>query len=702
MGNRRNIFFGKKVGRMSFQPCLYQKQVQYDTKNEKKWYRVFAAGMAVMVLGWHPVTGSMFFSDGVKAAVVLDEDGAVAVKQLKIKKEAGGTANVKTVDGVVISLKKGKNVRIKKKISLDGVEWYKISFVYKKNTYQGYVKKKKILLPVDKMTQEQKGTVNATSLNVRTGAGTLYSILKYKEDNVMLEQGTEVTVLSEDDSSGDIWYQVSFSYGGKKLKGYVSGKYIRLSGEDASEESGQETGVSEKTTSGEEVSEETGTSGFINLGLTGQSSTEKVLTEAEFEEAMAEQGFPESYKQYLRELHKARPMWSFEAYHTGLDWETVIKKQSKAGRNLVPKSKNIAWKSIEEGAYDWASDSFIIFDGTTWVSASENAIQYYMDPRNFLNETDIYQFELLSYNSTYQNREGVASILNNTPMSGETWYSFTSPDTGMLEQITYTDTFLEAAQLSGVSPYHLASRVRQEVVAGSDSFSNSATGTYSGYEGYYNFYNIGANDSAGGGAVAKGLAWAKKKDDAYLLPWTSQYRSIVGGALYIGKSYINKGQNTLYLEKFNVTPISTYNHQYMTNVEAAYQEGSKICTAYSEMEEVPLVFSIPVYTDMPETACAAPEDEGNPNNWLKKLSIKNYTLTPTFKVSDGPETVYSLIVDNSVKSIQVNAETVSAAASLSGTGKQKLEVGNNIVTVQVTAENGDIRDYTIHVVRTEE
>ena len=79
--------------------------------------------------------------------------------------------------------------------------------------------------------------------------------------------------------------------------------------------------------------------------------------------------------------------------------------------------------------------------------------------------------------------------------------------------------------------------------------------------GYYNFYNIGAyNSTAAGGAIANGLKYAKNGstnatlNSNSLIPWTNRYRAIVGGAYIIGNSYISKGQNTIYLQKFNVTP----------------------------------------------------------------------------------------------------------------------------------------------------
>ena len=139
---------------------------------------------------------------------------------------------------------------------------------------------------------------------------------------------------------------------------------------------------------------------------------------------------------------------------------------------------------------------------------------------------------------------------------------------------------MTAAKKSKVSPYHLASRVKQEVVINANKMSSSVSGTVSGYKGIYNFYNIGANNSVvAGGAVANGLKWAKT-GKTYLRPWNNRYKSLVGGAQYIGKNYINMGQNTLYLEKFNVTAKNRYNHQYMGNIEAPNNEATKTVAAY--------------------------------------------------------------------------------------------------------------------------
>ena len=427
----------------------------------------------------------------------------------------------------------------------------------------------------------------------------------------------------------------------------------------------------------------------------------------DFEMQLEEQSFPESYLPALRRLHELYPNWVFQSYHTGLSWDEVIEEESIVGKNLIPNSKGIEWKSLEAGAYNWKTDSFIVYDGSTWVTASKEAIAYYMDPRNFLDEKSIFQFEMLTYESSYQDKEGVENILKYTPLYG-TSYNYID-DTGAMRTISYADTFIEAAEYTDVSPYHLASRVKQEVVTGTSTVSNSVTGTVTGFEGYYNFYNIGAyHSTAVGGAIANGLKYAKfgstddELNDMALIPWDNRYSAIVGGAYILGSTYISRGQNTVYLQKFNVTETSTYYHQYMANVEAPYAEGKKTAAAYSDLENLPIVFSIPVYLDMPEEVCTQPEPKLNPNNLLNNLLIEDmegnsYVVTPTF---DGQKTEeYSLIVENHVDCLEIQAETVSKKADVEGDGMISLEEGYNEIIISVFAENGDVREYIITIIR---
>lgn len=659
--------------------------------------------------------------------------------KVKIRTGAGDTHKFLTQkNGSQISLKDGKAITITKEVTdSKGQKWFKISFTLSSVKYTGYILADKTLIrvtstptvtptvtpkpgttvtptvtptPTPKATQAvtkaPTTTPNASptptpigyirEVNSPTEGSVYYASLINVFQNVLasndvlfdenynpilLAEGDKVTVSLTVYTNEVPWYVVSFNKNNKSYAGYVKAEYILLV--DGAGDVTNPTPPSVSTTP------------------TPTPST-GILTDAEFEQSMKNQGFPESYKPYLRELRKMYPTWVFEAYHTNLDWNTVISKESVLGINLITNNKSLEWKSFETGAYNWRTDSFIPFDGSTWVTASKAAIEYYMDPRNFLDEKGIFQFELLTYKSQYQNATGVESILFNTAMYNKN-YSFIDAN-NKTKKYTYSETFIKAAEYSGVSPFHLATRVKQEVVTGPTTLSSSVSGTVEGLEGLYNFYNIGAyHSTAPGGAIANGLKYAKNGttnadlNALYLIPWDNPYDSIVGGAYIIGRNYINRGQNTIYLQKFNVTPISTFSHQYMANVEAPNAEAKKTFSAYSGMMNVPIVFSIPVYKNMPSKVSPVPAKMLNPNNWLKTLKVNGYSLTPTFDLSkDQP---YSLIVENGVEFLEISASAVSSKSTVAGTGIIPLLVGSNEVIITVTAENGDVRKYIIIVVR---
>ena len=259
---------------------------------------------------------------------------------------------------------------------------------------------------------------------------------------------------------------------------------------------------------------------------------------------------------------------------------------------------------------------------------------------------------------------------------------------------------MEAAKTSGVSPYHLASRIRQEM---GTTANDCAKGTSSAYPGIYNYFNIGASDSSDGTAPLKGLEYASQtptSNNYYNRPWTSVEKAITGGALFLGRSYISVGQDTLYTQKFNVTNTGNlFSHQYMTNVQAPASECQTVYKAYANnnMLDSAMVFEIPVYYNLPEVKSVKPTYYGHPNNWLKTLTVEGYTLTPTFGVNSTNN--YSLIVRSDVTSIKVSATTVNSTASISGTGTISLAEGTNYIDIKVTAQNGNVRTYKLTVVR---
>ena len=470
-------------------------------------------------------------------------------------------------------------------------------------------------------------------------------------NEITLNGGHQLTIL---DTSNTSWTKVSLVYDGVTYTGYVASQFVTINSTPATPEPSVPS------------------------------------DDAEFEAYLTVQGFPESYKNALRTLHTSHPTWKFVAVHTNIEWNTLLANEfNKQGqiKNLVwtsSSSPNYNWRSTSVG-YDWAIDKWYPYDGTNWFAASDALVTYYLDPRTYLSEPFVFVFESLSYQSGVHNITGVEAILAGTFMS-----NCVAP--GDTQGRTYGQLVMLAAESSGVSPYHLASRMKQEMGSSSNT---CATGTFPGYEGYYNLFNIGATDTAGGNAAAKGMAYAKEKG------WNSVELAIKGGAEFLGKSYINVGQDTLYTQKFNVTNTGNlFSHQYMTNVQAPSTECQGVYNAYktNNLLESSMVFEIPVYLNMPETASVKPPNSGNPNNWLKTLSISGYTLTPTFGVNSTSN--YSLIVPLNVSSLTISATTVNSSARITGgVGTVNLAEGTNYININVTAQNGSVRTYKLTVIR---
>lgn len=676
--------------------------------------------------------------------------------------------------------------------------------------------------PMDTYAYTGAATVKASSLNVRSGAGTGYQAIG------RLAAGASIQVLGEQrGTDGKTWYQIRFSgTGGTEQTGYVSAEYVRL--------------------------------------------PVSYTTDSDFEAKLSAEGFPESYKNGLRQLHAQYPNWVFKAKKTGLDWNTVIENEALLGRNLVSSGSISSWKSVESGAYNWDNSTWTGFDGSNWVAASEDIIRYYMDPRNFLDDTYVFQFLSHEYNSSTQTRDGLAKMVEGSFLSGTTDSTGTGSSTGSTgasgpsgssgssggvskdgpgrsqgkdqdvnhgpgvsgisrnsgspagstggvsleaphasvtprnhnlvmtgigvgeapgssSQNTgapsnpsgsnapsssgssntvgpgvssgsggsdssvsvgqapgsggqssgtgssqtsgpsgssssqnagsssgpsssgsssgtpssntgsgsklYVDIIMDAAAQSGVSPYVLAAMILQE--QGTNGGSPLISGNYSGYPGYYNFFNVEAYQSGSMSAIQTGLRYASQPG-SYGRPWNTVEKSIIGGAQNYGDNYVKAGQNTFYLKKFNVQGSNLYKHQYMTNIQGAASEAERLSKAYSSVKDSALEFQIPVYNNMPETACAAPVGDGSPNNKLSSLSAEGYSLTPSF----GKDTEsYNLIVNTSVSSIQVNAAAADSKASVSGAGSIPLNGSTTDIAITVTAENGSARTYTIHVVK---
>ena len=500
-----------------------------------------------------------------------------------------------------------------------GSDWYQIK--YKDLT--GYASKKYIKL---NKTVEEDGKVICIE---DTSPLQMYSDLnrKNKINGGALSCGTKVKIL--DRNAGPDGKKIcstslyKIKYG--NLEGYVCGKYIE---KDASS---------------------------IDLNTDDLKKYREELSKI----------FPESYLDDLVKLHAMYPNWEFRAFNTGLDWNTVIENESVAGRNLVWYSYGEGYRSKESYSYNYATDEYYRhYKEVNWWYASPEAVAYYMDPRNYLDTKSIFAFESLSYESSFQTSNIVDKVLGNTFMPNVYKKYSSNP---------YTDAFMDAASTYGVSPVHLASRIRQEQGING---SSTGLGTYKGYENIFNFYNI----KAVGNDPSVALLWAKGGANgtltSYGRPWNSPYKSIVGGAKFLGEGYINIGQNTLYFEKFDVSRSSGhYTHQYMQNLTAPLSEASTTYNSYSGINglfDESLVFIIPIYKNMPNTKVETPSNK-NPNSYLKIIKVNG-------KEVDGfayDKLNYNIEADTGVSSVKIEATSINNKASINGLGTIKLENGDN-------------------------
>lgn len=343
------------------------------------------------------------------------------------------------------------------------------------------------------------------------------------------------------------------------------------------------------------------------------------------------ENFPKSYQAKLNELKKLHPNWSFTAYYTGISWNDLITNENVHGRNVVPSSSQSSWKCAACSGSNY------------WHCASREAIEYFIDPRNFLDEKRIFQFEELSYNAGVHTLESIQKSVKGTFLENSVTYY----DENTKQNVTksYSQIILEAAQITNISPFHIKSKIIQEV--GSQG-SDSVSGTCRGYESLYNFFNYGAYDT--GNPVENGLIYAREHG------WTNPYIAIVEGAKLIGNSYINMGQNTSYFFKFDVVvdriikagetatvqSSDLFWHQYMTNLMDPYSQSPSVFNMYAANGNLDanLNFIIPVYSGMPNEIVNDPTPVPTP----KPTPVPTPTPTPKppekqYKINETDKTI---------------------------------------------------------------
>ena len=281
------------------------------------------------------------------------------------------------------------------------------------------------------------------------------------------------------------------------------------------------------------------------------------------------------YKEALEKLQSAHPNWNFELLYTGVKFSDAVAGEYKVRkRNLVPTDYGGEWIA-----------GTTLYD-TGWYAASEKAIAYYMDPRNFLNDTDIFQFQDVNdYLDGVCTLEGIKNKVSGS----------------FLQE--YATDINTACKNKNVNPYYIIARLFQE------NGTNPKNGTYKMNGGdnkyYYNPFNIGATGDTKTEVYNNALARAKQEG------WDTMEKALEGGIYFCKANWLDNYQNTLYQNRFDIDTrngTALYTHQYMQNLMGAYSEARILRSSYANTGklESEFTFIIPLYEGMEATLSPMP------------------------------------------------------------------------------------------------
>ncbi len=389
------------------------------------------------------------------------------------------------------------------------------------------------------------------------------------------------------------------------------------------------------------------------------------------EKSLYEKGFTEpSYWPYLCFLEEVHPTWVFTPLITNLDFEDAVKAESACGTSATSKT----------GSYIDTSCPNNFAKG--WYPASQTAVAYYMDPRNFLNENYIFQFERVSYDDRIG--DSYPAMVDNM-LENASFYTY-HKDKGLNLSTVIND--VGKNESIKTSPVFIAARMLQELGSSTTLFS-LYSGVYTDddygdkYVGYFNFYNWGVSDTCvdAYGTAYCGLSTAMRYE------WNTAEKAILGGVNSIAINYINANQDTLYLQKYNVMPElpnELYAHQYMTNIHAPSSEGKIMSGVYNSAGflDNSFEFFIPVYNNMgAEITNEGSGGSGDEDDDLTTLDINTIITNSGYLRDNGYLT--KIAIGSDIANIISNIESAAGKGNVSAT-----DVDGNIKTEGI-AKTGD-------------
>ena len=566
----------------------------------------------------------------------------------------------------------------------DGVVWYQVKY----GSASGYVSS--LFVNIENKTASASETqpkikaMNRTaytksSLKLRSEANASSSVLK------TIPKSKSVQVTGKTAVSGKVWYRVKYS--GKT--GFVLKSSLTF--QKPAEDPGNTSVATHNENEDKNDNKSTDNQDQNTSAPQQTAPAEPQQTVEEPEQTsgsyITKDGFPKSYLTQLEKLHAAHPNWVFTPVQTGLTWEDAFNKQiSNKNANLIYRSYAPSYKLTDAGSYNYLTDYYVGKDSAFFVSASDEAVAYFMDPRNWLTDDAVFMFVNNEYHS-YQNVTAVQSVLKNNPV---------------LRKKENAQLFVDAGKYYNISPIYLAAKAYQEI----GSYTSQVDGNYPGYKGYYNVFNVGAYDSANGGSV-NAMKYAKQAG------WKTLKAAVYGGASTLRNGYLNNRQASAYTEHFNV--LNGLNkvgvHEYMTAVYAPYSSARTMKSNYTEygLMNKKIEFFIPVYKNMPSKAAKAPTTDMNADNnyYLKSLKISwttdGETDSRTLISGNGLDyrTRFSVIVPKGTTKVNFKAVQASKTTSVKIIGDGKRTVRSNEYTLRVKVKSGSglVRTYEIVVMQ---
>ncbi|GEM05801.1 hypothetical protein HMI01_27890 [Halolactibacillus miurensis] len=331
-------------------------------------------------------------------------------------------------------------------------------------------------------------------------------------------------------------------------------------------------------------------------------------------------------------------------------------------------------KKISYSKYDYTFDEMINIqmgrrpqaNGTGTINAVRSLVEYYANPSNFRDGEDgFFQFLDLASPAGLNPIEVNDNILNSK--------------TGTLAGTA--SAFIEAGNRYGINEAYLIAHALHETGNGA---SQLAQGIEVNGRTVYNMYGTAAYD---GTANSSGAQYAYEKN------WFTPEAAIIGGAEFVAKNYIHKGQDTLYKMRWN--PDNPGVHQYATHVAWAQIPTARIQRIYNTLSSYVLIYDVPKFINQPGYQGSTPPK----NNSSYPVGAIGVTTGTNVRFRSEPSTVSNNTIIATIANI--GTELIILSTNNQGWYEAKLNGHTGWVTedyiklknvAQVTASGLNVRE----------